>query len=210
VICTTAEHPFYTATKGWVDCRELAVGDLLLCEGGGWVAVEDLLDTGEVETVYNMRVADHHTYFVGEIGWGCAVWAHNLCWYFPRLDSMGRLQRVFGKVRPADLGTGTGTNSGVRAAIRAIGNALDDAGHLIARRLGGPGHLTNNLFPQLRAVNRGQYRMFEQRIAQFVAQGNTVLVQIRLIYTGASTRPDGVVYTVWHGGRVVLRQPFIN
>jgi hypothetical protein len=41
------------------------------------VAVEDLLDTGEYETVYNLRVADFHTYFVGCQEWGFSVWAHN-------------------------------------------------------------------------------------------------------------------------------------
>ncbi|HLJ92175.1 MAG TPA: hypothetical protein VKU02_03185, partial [Gemmataceae bacterium] len=29
------------------------------------------------ETVYNLQVADHHTYFVGTPEWGWAVWAHN-------------------------------------------------------------------------------------------------------------------------------------
>ena len=42
-------------------------------------AVEDLLDTGEYETVYNLRVADHHTYFVGMREWGFSAWAHNVC-----------------------------------------------------------------------------------------------------------------------------------
>jgi hypothetical protein len=34
--------------------------------------------TGELETVYNVRVSDHHTYFVGDDGWGWAAWAHNV------------------------------------------------------------------------------------------------------------------------------------
>jgi hypothetical protein len=29
-----------------------------------WIAVEDLLDTGEAEAVYNFRIAVYHTYFV--------------------------------------------------------------------------------------------------------------------------------------------------
>ena len=44
---------------------------------GGWVAVQDVLDTGQVETVYNFRVADYHTYFVGSTHWGFSVWVHN-------------------------------------------------------------------------------------------------------------------------------------
>ena len=66
VIRTTAEHPFYESRKGWMACHDMAVGDLVLYEDGQWAAVEDLLDTGVWETVYNLRIADFHTYFVGE------------------------------------------------------------------------------------------------------------------------------------------------
>jgi YD repeat-containing protein len=79
VVRTTAEHPFYRAGDGWVACHDLKPGDLLLAEDGTWAAVEDLLDTGEWEAVYNLRVADHHTYFVGKEEWGFSVWAHNRC-----------------------------------------------------------------------------------------------------------------------------------
>ena len=41
--------------------------------------VEEAFDTGEWEVAYNLRVADHHTYFVGEEHWGFAAWAHNAC-----------------------------------------------------------------------------------------------------------------------------------
>jgi hypothetical protein len=34
-------------------------------------------DTSEYETVYNLRIADFHTYFLGSEAWGFAVWAHN-------------------------------------------------------------------------------------------------------------------------------------
>jgi hypothetical protein len=55
----------------------LRVGDLLVGHDGRWVEVEDALDTGEYERVYNLRVADFHTYFVGCQEWGWSVWAHN-------------------------------------------------------------------------------------------------------------------------------------
>ena len=62
---------------GWVACRELQPGDRLLCEDGSLITVEGVRDTGEWETVYNFRVADFHTYFVGCDEWGFSVWAHN-------------------------------------------------------------------------------------------------------------------------------------
>ncbi len=65
MIRTTGEHPFYAEGKGWAPAGRLNVGDRLLGEDGRWVSVTDLLDTGEIETVYNLRVSDYHTYFVG-------------------------------------------------------------------------------------------------------------------------------------------------
>jgi RHS repeat-associated protein len=88
VIRTTAEHPFYVSGSGWVACNQLKVGDWLLTEDGLCVRVDDLLDTGLYETLYNVRIADFHTYFVGCDEWGFSVWAHNACaiiyWYPPR------------------------------------------------------------------------------------------------------------------------------
>ena len=81
VIRTTAEHPFYVLGKGWTAARDLQIGDVLLSHDGRQVPVEDLLETGERETVYNLRIADYHTYFVGGSEWGFSVWAHNACVY---------------------------------------------------------------------------------------------------------------------------------
>jgi hypothetical protein len=77
VIRTTPEHPFYAYDKGWVPAMTLAAGDRLLGEDGSWVPVEEAFDTGEYAPVYNLRVADWHTYFVGAEDWGFAAWAHN-------------------------------------------------------------------------------------------------------------------------------------
>jgi hypothetical protein len=63
--------------KGWTPAGELAVGDLLATADGRWLSVEKLYNTGSLETVYNFRVADHHTYFVGGMHWGFNVWVHN-------------------------------------------------------------------------------------------------------------------------------------
>lgn len=78
VILTTAEHPFYAQGKGWVAAGELEVGDRLAGEErGSWLTVTQLRSTSREVPVYNMRVADYHTYFVGDQDWGFAVWSHN-------------------------------------------------------------------------------------------------------------------------------------
>jgi hypothetical protein len=76
-ILTTPEHPFWVRGKGWKQANELAVGDELSSHDGRWVAVESVEGEGEYATVYNLRVADYHTYFVGDLDWGFSVWAHN-------------------------------------------------------------------------------------------------------------------------------------
>jgi Pretoxin HINT domain len=57
----------------------LEPGDRLLSHDLQWIAVEDLLDTGETEAVYNLRIADYHTYFVCGWNWSFNVWSHNAC-----------------------------------------------------------------------------------------------------------------------------------
>src|SRR5262249_40585365 len=73
VIRTTGEHPFYVKGKAWTATRLLEPGDLLATREGTWIPVDAIYDTGEYETVYNLRVADFHTYFVGSLAWGFAV-----------------------------------------------------------------------------------------------------------------------------------------
>jgi hypothetical protein len=77
LIRTTAEHPFWVRGKGWRCTEELQAGEHLLSHDGQWVAADEVRDAGEVATVYNVRVADFHTYFVGGRDWGFSVWAHN-------------------------------------------------------------------------------------------------------------------------------------
>ena len=76
VIGTTHEHPFYSQERGWTPAGELRPGEMIRTEDG-WVPVKSVEDTGRYETVYNLRVEDYHTYFVGAPEWGFAVWAHN-------------------------------------------------------------------------------------------------------------------------------------
>lgn len=73
-IRTTREHPFFVRGKGWISAKEIETGDQVSSHDGQWVTVEAVTDLNEVATVYNLRVSDYHTYFVGSREWGFSVW----------------------------------------------------------------------------------------------------------------------------------------
>jgi hypothetical protein len=109
VIKTTAEHPFYVKGKGWTPAWALRIGDELATDGEQWVPVEDLLQTEEYETVYNLRVADWHTYFVSCVNCGFCIWAHNAAYGSnnPKTASAAK--------------TGQGAHRQIEAELRAKG-----------------------------------------------------------------------------------------
>ncbi len=79
IIRTTEQHPFYVRGKGWMETRDLTAGDHLRSHDGQWMVVHEVRDSGEDAPVYNLRISDYHTYFVGSETWGFSVWAHNAC-----------------------------------------------------------------------------------------------------------------------------------
>ncbi|QDU15103.1 hypothetical protein CA11_29230 [Gimesia maris] len=77
VIGTTEEHPFFVVGKGWVPAGELVACDQLLGHDDHLATVESVTKSGRYETVYNMRVKQDRTYFVGKQSWGFSIWVHN-------------------------------------------------------------------------------------------------------------------------------------
>ncbi|WP_162542163.1 SdrD B-like domain-containing protein [Gemmata obscuriglobus] len=77
-IRSTDEHPFFVEGKGWTPLNQIHEGERIWTEASGWATVDAVKSTNQWETVYNFRVADHHTYFVGCDEWGFSVWAHNI------------------------------------------------------------------------------------------------------------------------------------
>ena len=77
VLRPTGPHRFFVNGKGWTPANELKVHDMLSTNYRDWAKVEKVTRTGEEVPVYNFRVADHHTYFVGSESWGFAIWTHN-------------------------------------------------------------------------------------------------------------------------------------
>jgi hypothetical protein len=117
-IRTTTEHPFYSRQQGWVPAGSLRPGDLCRSRDGQWVAVEKVEELGEETEVYNLRIADFHTYFVGRFDWGFSVWAHNVD---------GCLQELAGMIQKALA------DSTIKAVIvgKSTGPPWKDVGRLI-------------------------------------------------------------------------------
>ena len=69
---TTLNHRFWCEGE-WKAAGTLKQGDLLTLADGTQVKVTDVTFEDRHEIVYNMEVADYHTYYVGEDG----VWVHN-------------------------------------------------------------------------------------------------------------------------------------
>jgi hypothetical protein len=105
-IATTTEHPFYsrvqsaeagTWVEGWQRAGTLVVGDAVLRSDGQWVGVRGVAhrtEFAEPVAVYNIEVADAHTYFVGKWQW----WVHNATVCISKgLKELKELAKKFGK-----------------------------------------------------------------------------------------------------------------
>lgn len=68
----------------------------------------------------------------------------------------------------------------------------DDAGHLIGDRFGGANTIAN-LVSQLRNVNRGEYRVMEDRLAREIRKGKNIAMEGMVIYNKDSLRPEGIL-----------------
>jgi RHS repeat-associated protein len=71
----TADHPFWSTTEGWIGAQELTQGEAIELRSEGWSKLVSSASVARKATVYNIEVADLHTYFVGEQG----LLVHNLC-----------------------------------------------------------------------------------------------------------------------------------
>jgi len=189
----TETHPFQVVGQGMTAAGNLKVGDQIERKDGESAEVESIaLKVGSFP-VYNLEVADAHTYFVGQqellVHNGCAVAATVI------KNSQRQITRVKAQITKANLGGGTGTTS----AARATTFHGDDAGHIIGKQLGGKGGASSdNIFSQNPHINRGDFAQHETRIANLVRDGHNVEVDVQLNYNGS--RVDSITYDTYING----------
>lgn len=86
-IITTPEHPFFTVSSQWEPALLLQAGDQIRRADGRLGTVQEIRFAAEPQTMYNLTVADAHTFFVGNGQW----LVHNGCNYsliYERLNRM--------------------------------------------------------------------------------------------------------------------------
>jgi hypothetical protein len=66
---TTPEHPFYVLLRGWVEADDLQRGDYVRQADGAYGVVSDIAFVARTQPMYNLTVAQAHTFFVGDGRW---------------------------------------------------------------------------------------------------------------------------------------------
>lgn len=88
-IGVTSEHPLWVRGRGWTKAYRLAPGDQVFTDSGQWARVVSNSPGGTRAYVYNLDVADDHTFFVGQVG----AWVHN-CALTPTIAATTRLAKL--------------------------------------------------------------------------------------------------------------------
>ncbi len=94
ILLTTNEHPVYHPETGWTAAGKLTIGQQILEPFGGLSTIEATRYEAHPEgiEVFNLRVAEAHTYLVRADGFdGEPVWVHNA--YDPDLAAQNQLGR---------------------------------------------------------------------------------------------------------------------
>lgn len=140
---------------------------------------EKIDDNGNVYRIGNKLVANN-TFKVND--------------YTYKTDNEGRTISVSGKLTLNELGQ---ENRKMTDKIEIIGQGeqleTDDRGHLIGHQFNGMDSL-GNLVPQDYRVNRGEFRLLEEKLAVLIRNGSKVNTSVIPFYNLNSKRPSGIFY----------------
>jgi hypothetical protein len=188
-LTTTPEHPFLRTDGQWTPAGELAVGNEIRRADGEYGTVETIQFAATPQVMYNMTVADAHTYTVGDGEWV----VHNACdAIYGNLDKFSRPTGIIAELS-APLPSGTKANP--RILPPGWGTVYNGKarGHLLANVLGGSGDDKRNLVTIVQIpINTPIMRDIELSIRDAVNAGETILYQVTPIYRGGDLIPMGI------------------
>lgn len=72
-LVVTDDHPFFIDGRGWVETRDILLGEAVQTIDEELVNVVEIRDLGTRSKTYNFEIADYHSYFVTDQG----LWVHN-------------------------------------------------------------------------------------------------------------------------------------
>lgn len=113
-------------------------------------------------------------------------------------------------VHKRHLNTGTKTQASSRQHARSMGFPSDEAGHVLAKNLGGSGTEKQNLVPLHATTNKKLYHKVEKVIAEAVRDHGRGQYYLKYLYDSEDdTRP----HTIWYSysyGRVAVEGSLPN
>jgi RHS repeat-associated protein len=122
-ITVTPSHPFWVEGTGWTAARDLSLNVPLRTAEGTLATLSAALSREDRITVFNLEVAETHTYFVGKTG----AWVHNACGpEVPRATMIGQESGPSIVVpREASGPTAVRSGTGVKYTGGSGGNGLN-------------------------------------------------------------------------------------
>ena len=158
VIESTNKHPYYIKDRGWIEARDLQIGDTLITAENKEIEIKNIEIVKHVgnklKEVYNIEVNNNHNYFVGEN----KVLVHN--WFVSNSPAQigdvyyDTLVAAFAAVKSGetivimtdatlDASTDCGTSSETSNNTTASGITVDLNGHTLTINSGNNVYLSN-------------------------------------------------------------------
>lgn len=114
-----------------------------------------------------------------------------------QIGPLTRTEVMEAHILPQHLNTGTSIDANAQDYVRQMGNSNDDAGLILASKLGGLGNDTRNIFPQSSNVNHIVWDQVESSVADIVQKYGGAHFTINLLYHSVSnTRPYEIIYRI--------------
>ena len=108
---TTPEHPFFTQERGWVDAGDLWRGAHVRQADGSFDPIWSIAVETEPQVMYNLTVAQAHTFFVGVQRWlvhnvSCEIsWLHRASLTPEENDALNAaMEHIRNGIRPPNVG----------------------------------------------------------------------------------------------------------
>lgn len=188
-IISTYDHPYYVKEKGFVNADALWIGAELVDNKGNILHVEQIFRetlNEETTTVYNFKVDDYHTYFVGEL----SILVHNAKYSPEMKQKIQERQKAGHEYEKEQHEQLKKTNSTAEAQVRV--KPIDENGNVMSK--GG------NYLDDLYVDENGKFRVNEYKLGPDSPYQNN---QIANGFPEGATNKDMMIVSGKHKGEIL-------